>query len=135
MPASPIQLPGLTIAGVYWTPSSEKNYARYLVTTTDRNCFEVTVAGLRPCTLPTHANTSLQAEFHEIIGKTKIKEVRTDDQTDLYILLDSGHLMALGGTFNGVDTGNTFFMETPAEAAQWVDRYLKLRLVNSAESP
>jgi len=123
------QLAGLTVMGVYWTYSDFKNYARYFITTDDGSCFEVKVEGFELCKLPAGANRSLEVDFRDILGKSKIKDIRTDDQTDLAILLDSGHIMLMGGTFNGVDTGNNFFLESPTEAAEWSARFSELRQV------
>lgn len=127
MPIRP--LVGLTVRGVYRTNSDFKNYARYFITTDDGSCFEVKVGGFELCRLPAGAHRSLETDFRDILGKSKIKDIRTDDQTDLAILLDSGHLMLMGGTFNGVDTGNNFYLESPAEAAEGSAGFSELRQV------
>jgi hypothetical protein len=123
------QLLGATLTSVYWTTSPEENYSRYFITTDEGDCFEVTVGGLKACQLPEHASRSLEAEFREVLRKAKIADVRTDDQTDLAILLDTGHLIVRCGTFDGENTGNNFYLQDPAESAEWSDDFHKLRQV------
>lgn len=115
------------ITSIYWAPTAEKKaYSRYFVTLHGGGCLEVTVHGLKPCKLPAYSH-NMNNEFIDILNKAKIHEVRTDERTDVAILLDSGHIMLLTSTFDGNEPGNNFFLQSPSDAAEWKQEFQQMR--------
>ena len=119
-------LVGGRIVGVAWAPSKTPGYARYFLRLDSGRAFEIGRDFAVEAAIPADAK-DWSSGFAPILGKAAIEEIRTDDQSDLAIRLESGHMLVLFGTYDGTNVGNNFSLQSPSEAAEWNDEFQEMR--------
>ena len=123
---------GGRIVGVEWAPSTSPGIARYFLRLDSDRVFEVGRDFVVEAALPAEAR-DWSSEIAPILGKAAIEEIRTDDQTDLAIRLESGHMLLFCGTYDGTTAGNNFCLQSPSDAAEWNDEFLEMRRLHPSD--
>jgi hypothetical protein len=103
-------------------------YGRYFIGTENGWIFEVTCQGIAPRATFPEESVDCSIEFTPIFGR-QVVEMRSDDLSDLAILVETGHVLLLTSTFNGSEPGNNFYLQEPEEAAEWKEELKQMRTV------
>ena len=111
---------GLSITGVYWVHDNEPGYARYFISLSSGETYEVRRSGVQKGEVPLNS-TSMEDEFGPILSGPGIAGIyMLGSGSELAIILLSGHYLNVFGTFDGTNTGNNFVLHSPPHEEDWV---------------